>query len=156
MKPQILPKAAAGVCAVLLAGGAGLAVSQARSDSALPAGASAQQDGMRGGPGGPGGGMMELSGLADALGVSETELQTAMDSLRSSMQPGQGGPDEMAGALANELGLSEREVAAALEATRPDRADGMGGGAPAPPDGSAAPDGSAVPQSTPSTGATTS
>ena len=29
MKPQILPKAAAGLCALLLAGGAGLAVSQA-------------------------------------------------------------------------------------------------------------------------------
>ena len=60
-----------------------------------------------------------------------------MDSLRSSMQPGQGGgPDEMAAALAEALGLSESEVAAALEANRPD-GGGMGGAPPA-----AAPDGS--------------
>jgi hypothetical protein len=141
MKPQILPKAAAGVCAVLLAGGAGLAVSQARSDSALPSGGTAQQEGMRAGPDGPGGGMMDLSGLADALGASESELQAALDSLRSSTQPGRGGgPDELAAALAKALDLPESDVAAALEANRPDRgSDGP------PPDGSTAP-----PSATPS------
>ena len=130
MKPQILPKAAAGLCALLLAGGAGLAVSQARSDSALPSDGATQQ-------GGPG------AGLADALGVSESELQAAMDSLRSSMQPGQGGgPDDMAPALAKVLGLSETKVAAALEANRPD--------------GSAAPDSSATPSPTDSSSAAVS
>jgi hypothetical protein len=134
MKPPFLPKATAGVCALLLAGGAGLAVSQARSDNALPAnGTAQQQDGMRGGPGGPDGGGMDLASLAGELGVSEAKLESAMESLRSSMQPGQGGPDEMAAQLAAALGLSESEVAAALEANRPDDG-GMGG----PPPGTVA------------------
>ena len=131
MKSQFLPKATAGVCALLLAGGAGLAVSQARSDGALPSNGTAQQQGgMRGGPGGPGGGGMDLASLAEALGVTEAKLESAMASLRSSMQPGQGGPDEMAAKLADALGLSESEVAAALEANRPDRSsDGSTTGA---------------------------
>jgi len=127
MKPQFLPRATAGVCALLLAGGAGLAVSKAGSDSALPSGGAAQQAGigMRG-AGGPGG--MDLSALAEELGVSEAELESAMASARPDGQPGAGGPDEMAAALAKALGLSETKVAAALEAVRP--SPPAGGGTP--------------------------
>ena len=65
---------------------------------------------------------MDLSALADALGVSESKLETAMQAVRQTGAAG--GPGTMAAALAEELGLSESKVQAALESFRPD-----GGGA---------------------------
>lgn len=94
-----------------------------------------------------------LSALADELGVSESKLRAAMESVRSSATPQPGNEDGMAAALAKELGLSTDKVEAALEAVRPQGAAGGmppgAGGAPpagaAPPDGATPPDGSSAP-----------
>jgi hypothetical protein len=163
-----LPRVAAGVCALVLAGGAGLAVSQARSGAALPAGNASGQGGPGvGGPGRPGaGGFMDVSALAKELGVSTAKLEAALKAARPDGDPGAGDPGgdgDMAAALAEALGLSEARVSAALEAVRPERPDGaapgIGGGTP--PDASgggtapddAAPDGGTT--ATPDGGATT-
>jgi hypothetical protein len=80
---------------------------------------------------GPGGGL-DISALADELGVSEARLQLALENSRPST-PGAGGPDEMIQALADELGLSADKVreafAATLGSAGPPQAPG-GGGAP--------------------------
>jgi hypothetical protein len=139
-----LPRVAAGICALVLAGGAGLAVSQARSDSALPAGGASGQGGPGPrAPGGPGaGGFMDVFALAKELGVSTTKLEAAMKAARPAGDPGAGGPrgdGDMAAALAKALGLSEARVSAALEAVRAQRPDGAppgGAGGGTPPNGS--------------------
>jgi hypothetical protein len=68
---------------------------------------SQQQDGR------PGGGM-DLTTLAEELGVTTDELQTAMDTVRATAQ----GPDGMAAALAKELGLSEEEIVDVVKSER--------------------------------------
>ena len=72
--------------------------------------------------------------LAEALGVSETELQTALESVREQLEPPQTDPstppaegereerhDQMIDALAAELDLSAAEVTAAIEQVQQDR-----------------------------------
>lgn len=62
----------------------------------------------------------ELTALADALGVSKADLQTALDKLRPSPpgKPGQLRHDDIAAALAKKLGIDESKVQAALEKLR--------------------------------------
>ena len=77
------------------------------------------------GPGGP--------ELAEALGVSETELESALESVREQSQTDRSTPpangelkerrDQMINALAEELGLSTAEVASAFEERQQGRAD---------------------------------
>jgi hypothetical protein len=100
-----------------LAAGAGIGVA-AKGDSTSSAapGVTRQQ-----GPGGAGGapGGLDVSALAEQLGVSETRLQQAMRNARPTNPGTGGGPDAMFQALADELGLSTDEVRAAFEATMP-------------------------------------
>jgi Clp amino terminal domain, pathogenicity island component len=110
-------KVAVFVGTAALAAGAGIGVASQGSSSAATEPRSAPGM-MRGGGGSP-------SGLADALGVSETRLREAMDSLRQS-----GRPQDLAAALAEELGVSEDKVRDALESAMP-----QGGGGGAPPSG---------------------
>ena len=94
-----------------------------------------------------GGGGMDVSALADALGVTEAKLQAAMQ--KSMPQPGEqgsgqpgGSPGDMAANLAKELGLSESKVQAALEKLMPQGCPPAGGNGQAPPqngNGQAAP-----------------
>lgn len=129
MKKQ--PMRATGlVAAGVIAGGilAGTLGAQAAntSDDARPANAPHVRM-HREGPGGPGGG-----DLAKELGVSETKLREAFDSIRHDVRPAKrpDGPpsaaqraameDKLASALADELGLSEAKVKAALEKVRKD------------------------------------
>ncbi len=77
------------------------------------------------GPGGP--------ELAEALGVSETELESALESVREQSQTDRSAPptdgeleerrDQMIDALAEELGLSTAEVASAIEERQQGLAD---------------------------------
>jgi hypothetical protein len=126
-----------------------------KGDDTTQAAATQQQPQQDGRPGG----RMDLSALAEQLGVTTGKLQAAMESARSTA----GVPDEMAAALARALGLSEAEVSAALEANRPDGAQGMPPGTPpdgtTPPSGATAtPDGTTPPSGTTATpdGTTTS
>jgi hypothetical protein len=135
----------AGVAA--LATGAGVAVAGQGGETATSQAASQQRSGALGG-GARGG--MDLSTLADELGVTTDELEAAMDAVRSSgVAPG----DSLAAALAAELGLPVDDVTAALESLQP---QGAAGGM-RPPDGSlppgaAPPDGSGTtPPDDPST-----
>ena len=77
---------------------------------------------------------MDVTALADALGVTSAKLQAAMQKVMP--QPGQprasGGPGDMAANLAKELGLTESKVAAALEKLRPQGAPPAGNGQAAP------------------------
>jgi hypothetical protein len=111
-----------------LATGAGIGVA-AQGDSASPDRSSSAPSVTR--QPGPGGGL-DISALADALGVSEARLQTALENSRPTT-PGAGGPDEMIQALADELGLSADKVREAF-------ASALGsGGSPQTPDGGGAP-----------------
>jgi hypothetical protein len=69
----------------------------------------------------------DLSTLADDLGVSQTRLREAMESLRSS-----GRPQDLAAALADELGVSEAKVRDALESALPQGGPPGGGWAAGP------------------------
>jgi hypothetical protein len=88
---------------------------------------------------------MDVSALAEELGVSTTKLEAAMQTARPDGDRGAGGPrgdGDMAAALAEALGLAEARVSAALDAVRPQRPDGTppggtGGGTTATPDGTA-------------------
>ncbi len=125
----------------LALGGFGIASAAedgAQSDSSTPAASSATDTGSaersdRGhGPGhGPGG-----TELAEALGVSEIELQSALESVREQLEPSQtdrstpptdGEREERRGqmidALAEELGLSAAEVTSAFEELQQGLAD---------------------------------
>ena len=89
-----------------------------------------------------GGGRMDFTALAKALGVSTTKLQAAMQKNRPQAgQQGQtgGAPTDMAANLAKELGLSESKVAAALKQLMPQGGPPAGANGQAPPDGQAAP-----------------
>jgi hypothetical protein len=117
-------KVAVFVGTAALAAGAGIGVAASgNSDAATTRSAPGM---MRGGGGGG-----DLSTLADELGVSETRLREAMESMRTS-----GRPQDLAAALADELGVSEAKVRDALERALP--GPPRGGGAPpdAPQDGS--------------------
>ena len=85
------------------------------------------------GPGGP-----DLETLADALGVSTTDLQAALQDLQP-QPPAQSGANPLVAALAGALDLPESKIAAALEFVRPSGAPGGGG---TPPSGAAPPSGS--------------
>ncbi len=127
----------------LAVGGIGIASAAddgAQSDSSTPAPSSATDNGSpkHGDRGrGPGGGHM-LGGpeLAEALGVSETELQSALESVREQLEPSQTDRstpptdgereerrDQMIDALAEELDLSAAEVTTAIEELQQARAD---------------------------------
>lgn len=108
-------KIAVFVGSAALATGVGVGVasqgdSTSSSQAAAPAG--------RHQPGGRPDRGMDLSSLAEQLGVSTDDLEAAMETARTTAQD----PDDMAAAIAKELGLSEDEVVAALEAMRPDGA----------------------------------
>ena len=78
------------VGAAALAAGAGVGVAATQGDATNRSGGAIQQ------PGGPGGGRFDLSTVADMLGVSEAELQRAIQDAR----PTAGGPDTMFAAVA--------------------------------------------------------
>ena len=126
----------------LVLGGIGIASAaddEAQSDSSTPAAGSAADTGSaeRGERGrGHGAGRGHGSGgpeLAEALGVSETKLQSALEAVREQMQTDRSTPpadgereerrDQMIDALAEELGLPAAEVASAFEEQRQGRAD---------------------------------
>jgi len=67
----------------------------------------------RGAPGG--GGRFDISTIADTLGVSEADLQQAMQTAG----PAADGPEAMVATVADALGLSEDTVRAAFESGRP-------------------------------------
>ena len=73
------------------------------------------------GPGGgaPAGGGLDVSALANELGVSETEMQQAMQKARPTDPTTAGGPDAMFQTLADELGVSVDKVRAAFEKILP-------------------------------------
>ena len=122
------------VGAAALATGAGVGVA-AQGDS-TPSDRTSQTQPM--GPGGaPAGGGLDVSALADELGVTETELQQAMQKARPTDPSTAGGPDAMFEALASDLGVSVEKVRAAFEKLVP-----QGG----PPSGGAAPGGQTAPQ----------
>ena len=127
-------KVAVFVGAAALAGGTAAGVAAQRGGDAASSSAAIAQ--RAGGPAGPRGGI-DVSALADELGVSTARLQAALETARPTGDPGARarGEDPMAAALAGELGLSTAKVQAALEAVRP---SGGPGGAP-PPDGSTPP-----------------
>lgn len=143
---------AAGIAGAGLAvGGLGIASATddgAQSDSSTPAASSSTDsafpergDSERGpgrGPGGGPGGGRELGGaeLADALGVSETELQSALQAVREQLEPSPADRStpptdveheerrtQVIGALAEELDLSAAEVSAAFEELQQARED---------------------------------
>jgi hypothetical protein len=110
--------------AATLAGGAAVGVSAAtKPDNQTPGGASAVRQFGPPGAGPRGGG--SLSGLAGALGVSESRLQQAMQKIGP--PTGGAGPGEMAAALGKELGLPTAKVQSALQSLGP------GGGPPPQP-----------------------
>ena len=137
---------AAGIAGAGLAvGGLGIAAAAedgAESDSSTPAASStadtsSPERGNRDHGRGPGGGR-GLGGpeLAEALGVSETQLQSALESIREqheSSQTEESAPpadgereerrDQMIDALADELDLSAAEVTAAFDEVQEARAD---------------------------------
>jgi UDP-N-acetylmuramyl pentapeptide synthase len=141
MNPRFRKVAVFGSAAALATGvGVGVAVASQGNDTASSQAAGSQRAGMPGGYGARGG--MDVSALAEKLGVSTDKLQAAMQAVRPSAgaAPQPGGLDTMAAALAKQLGLSTDKVTAALEALRPQ-------GAPpgTPPNGSTAPDSSTAP-----------
>jgi hypothetical protein len=138
MQPRFR-KVAVFVGSAALATGVGVGVAAQGADT-TPSGATMQQQAGRPGDG------MDASALAEELGVTTAELDTAMQAARATA----GGPDAMAAALAEELGLSEAKVSAALAAIRPDADPGPPPGAGgAPPAGASPPDGAtATPDAT--------
>jgi len=78
------------------------------------------------GPGGRGRGMrMDLAAVAKALGVSEADLQKAVQAARP-QPPANGDPPQrrdFAAAIAKELGVATADVQAVLDANRPSRGD---------------------------------
>jgi hypothetical protein len=119
-----------GTAAIAAAAGIGVASKGDATPSSSPNTIQQQQ-----GPGGAPGGM-DLSSLADALGVSEARLEEAMRKARPTDRSAGGGPDEMFQTLADELGVSVAKVREAFASTMPQRGDGgappSGGAAPAP------------------------
>jgi hypothetical protein len=130
MKPRLRRLAVFAGTAVLAAG-AGIGVAATNNDSSSGGSSSRSAPGVsRPQQGAPGG--MDVSALADALGVSETRLQQAMRAARPTDPSAGGGPDEMIQALADELGLSADKVRQAFE-------DTLGNAGPPSGDGQTAP-----------------
>lgn len=111
--------AALGAAAALVLAGCG--AESATTTSTAATGTQAQS-GRQGGP-------MDLSALAEKLGVSTEKLQAAMqDSRPQAGEQPSGSPGDMAADLAQELGLSESKVQAALDALMPQGAPPDNGG----------------------------
>jgi hypothetical protein len=128
-------KVAVFVGAAALATGVGVGVASQGDETASSQAASPQVAGAPGARGGPR--EMDLSALAEQLGVTTDKLQAAMQAARSSTggAPQPGDREAMAAALAKELGLSTDKVSAAVESLRPQGAPGG-----TPPSGAAPPD----------------
>ena len=126
-----------------LATGAGVGVA-AQGDS-TPSDRPSETRQMGPGGGAPAGGGLDVSALADELGVSEAEMQQAMLKARPTDPSTAGGPDAMFQALADELGVSVDKVRAAFAKILPQGGPPSGGGQTAPPSGD---------QSTPPSGTT--
>jgi hypothetical protein len=120
--------AASVAAAGLAVGGVGLASAADETPASSP---SSTTDEHRPGPGGSG--MFDVSALAEALGVTEAELQDALDAVHEDLAPAEGGrpapptdadrdqlQSDLAAALADELGLTDAEVTAALDELRAD------------------------------------
>jgi biotin operon repressor len=76
-------------------------------------------------------GMMDTPALAQKLGVSESKLKAALESIRPTSQGGAPPqPGEMATKLAKALGLSESKVQAALQSMMPQGGPPNGGQPP--------------------------
>lgn len=112
--------AALGAVGVLAAGAGALATKGGQGDAAGSSSAAVGPGVAQRGGAPPG---MDLSALANKLGVSESRLKRAMAAIRPRgravrpSQPPQGGggpPKQMAAALAKRLGLSTAKVEAAL------------------------------------------
>ena len=131
------------VGAAALATGAGVGVAAQGDSTPSDRTSQTQQMGPGGGP--PAGGL-DVSALADELGVPETELQQAMQNARPTDPSTAGGPDAMFEALASDLGVSVEKVRAAFEKILPQGGPPSGGGQTAPPSGGAAPGGQTAPQ----------
>jgi len=101
------------VGAAALATGAGVGVAAQGDSTPSDRTSQTQQMGPGGGP--PAGGGLDVSALADELGVTETELQQAMQNARPTDPSTAGGPDAMFEALASDLGVSVEKVRAAFE-----------------------------------------
>jgi hypothetical protein len=110
-----MQRIAIALCAAVLAGAGGLAISKAGESKVGTATAATQPPGGPG-AGGPGGGAPGFSGLADDLGVSKAKLQQAMQTARPDRT---GSPQDMAANLAEALDLPTATVQKALEANRP-------------------------------------
>jgi hypothetical protein len=106
-----------------LATGAGIGVA-AQGDSTSSDRPSATRQ-MGPGGGAPAGGI-DVSALADELGVSATDLQQAMQKARPADPSTAGGPDAMFQALADELGVSVDKVRTAFEKILPQTAPPSG------------------------------
>jgi len=132
------------VGAAALATGAGVGVGAQGDSTPSDRTSQTQQMGPGGGP--PAGGL-DVSALADELGVTETELQQAMQNARPTDPSTAGVPDAMFEALASDLGVSVEKVRAAFEKLVPQGGPPSGGGQTAPPSGGAAPGGQTAPQS---------
>lgn len=134
-------RAAALLAAGAVAGGATAASLSANAaddtDSGSASASAAAGEGRGPGGHGRGGAHVDAAALAEALGVSEDELTTALDAVRDEMGPGNGEkpadgerptpPTEeeradraaaFAKALAEELGIDESKVSDALETLR--------------------------------------
>jgi len=129
LKPTTL--AAAATTAALAAAGAYAVGSQQADGSAQAAGATRSAAGVQAayaastqagrGPG------RDLSSAADALGVSQSALRTALQELHAEQDPKPGRAD-LAAALAKALGKTEAQVTAAFRAIREDGAGRRGPG----------------------------
>jgi hypothetical protein len=128
-----------------LATGAGVGVA-AQGDS-TPSDQPSETRQMGPGGGAPAGGGLDVSALADELGVSEAEMQQAMQKARPTDPSTAGGPDAMFQALADELGISVDKVRAAFAKILPQGGPPSGGGQTAPPSGQTAPQSGATSQS---------
>jgi hypothetical protein len=104
--------------AAALAGGVGIGVASPGGDPASSRAAAVARP-----AGGPG--RMDVSALAERLGVSQARLEAALRAARESGDPGD--RDAMAAALASALGLSSEKVSEALESLRPPGSPPPGG-----------------------------
>ena len=118
------------VGAAALATGAGVGVAAQGDSTPSDRTSQTQQMGPGGGP--PAGGGLDVSALADELGVTETELQQAMQNARPTDPSTAGGPDAMFEGLASDLGVSVEKVRAAFEKIVPQGGPPSGGGQTAP------------------------
>jgi hypothetical protein len=126
-------KVAVFVGAAALAAGTGIGVAASSDDSASSGapGSSRSAPGVTGGRQAPGG--LDVSALADELGVTEAQLEEAMRKTRPTDPSVGAGPDAMFQALADELGLSADKVRRAFENAFGSAGPPQGGGQQATP-----------------------